>query len=75
MKRLCFNPLLLILMTFMGAATAGTQKPNLALPSTVYLFAAFRGNGDGLRTLIRRFIARWSRPSSRRQPQWPARVP
>jgi hypothetical protein len=48
MRHSSFHPLLLILMTALFAAGAARQNSNLALPSTVFLFSSFRGNGDGL---------------------------
>ena len=41
-------PILWVLLILTLAAAARTQSQNLELPSTVYLFSSFRGNGDGL---------------------------
>jgi hypothetical protein len=48
MKNPRFNALILTLVLPIGAFTAGSQNADPALPSTVYLFSSFRGNGDGL---------------------------
>jgi hypothetical protein len=48
MKYRHFNPALLIFVILPIAAYAGLQDSKLQLPSTVYLFSSFRGNGDGL---------------------------
>jgi hypothetical protein len=48
MKRHRCHAIVLILMILIFTTTAGTQNAKPVLPSTVYLLASFRGNGDGL---------------------------
>lgn len=48
MKHRHFNPALLILVILPLAAAVRRQDSKIELPSTVYLFSSFRGNGDGL---------------------------
>ena len=47
MKDPRFHALLLTLIILLAASAGGTQNANPA-PSSIYLFASFRGNGDGL---------------------------
>jgi len=47
MKDPRFHALLLTLIILLAASAVGTQNANRA-PLSIYLFASFRGNGDGL---------------------------